>query len=165
MGLFLYPPPNNAPIVITDDGGGIVEDFLSKAQQYNLEGRRVEIRGSCRSACVIALSVRNVCVAPGATVKAHLPYNKYGGQVRMDYIPKMIGTIPENIRNYLEPRLQVNYTPATTLDYEKLRSFGIADCGNKKPVVAESKQTEPIKIGKPTIKILNPIEAILRVFR
>jgi hypothetical protein len=165
MGLFLYPPPNNAPIVIINDGGGIVEEFLNKAQQYNLEGRRVEIRGSCRSACVIALSVKNVCVAPGAIVKAHLPYNKYGGQVRTDYIPKMLGTIPENIRNYLEPRLQVNYTPATTLDYEKLRSFGIADCGNKKPVVAESKQTEPIKIGKPTIKILNPIEAILRVFR
>ena len=165
MGDFLHNPPNYAPVAIYEDGGGIVETYLDQAAKFNLEGRRVEIRGSCRSACVIALSVKNVCVAPGAVVRAHLPYNKYGGQVRTDYIPKMLGTIPANIRDYLEPRLQVNYTPATTLDYEKLRSFGIADCGNKKPVVAQSKPAEPIKIGKPTIKILNPIEAILRVFR
>ena len=117
MGLFLYPPPNNAPIVITDDGGGIVEDFLNKAQQYNVEGRRVEIRGSCRSACIIALSVRNVCVAPGGTVKAHLPYEKWTGKIRMDYVQKMLDPVPYKIKTYLEGRLQKDYTSDTTLNY------------------------------------------------
>ena len=126
MGSFLYPPPNNAPIVITDDGGGIVENFLAKAQQYNLEGRRVEIRGSCRSACVIALSVKNVCVAPGATVKAHLPYEQWSGKIRMDYVQKMLDPVPYNIRTYLEGKLQKNYTADTTLDYSELRSFGLS---------------------------------------
>ena len=81
----------------------------------------------------------------------------------MDYVDKMLNPIPTNIKNYLEPRLQVNYTPATTLDYAKLRSFGIPDCGSNKPVVAQSKQTKiGINFGKPTIRIVNPLDAILR---
>ena len=164
MGDFLNTPPGNAPVAIYKDGGGIVETFLEKAQQYNLEGRRVEIRGSCRSACVIALSVKNVCVAPGAVVKAHSAYEKYSGTLRPDYNQKMLAPVPYRIKTYLEGKLQKNYTPETTLDYSQLRAFGIADCGVKSPVVASSEKTKPL-IGKPTIKILNPFEAILRVLR
>jgi len=162
MGDFLHNPPNYAPVAIYEDGGGIVETYLDQAAKFNAEGRRVEIRGSCRSACVIALSVKNVCVAPGGTVKAHLPYEKWTGKIRMDYVQKMLDPVPYKIKTYLEGRLQKDYTADTTLNYAELRSFGIPDCGIKPRVVAES---PPSKIGKPTIKILNPIEAILRVFR
>lgn len=164
MGDFLDTPPGNAPVAIYRDGGGIIETFLDKAAQYNREGRRVEIRGSCRSACVIALSVKNVCVAPGAVVKAHLPYEKYSGVVRYDYVQKMLDPVPYRIKTYLEGKLQKNYTPEATLNYLQLRNFGIADCGDKSPVVAASPASKPL-IGKPVIKILNPIEAITRWFR
>jgi len=168
MGDFLHTPPNNAPLAIYEDGGGIVETYLNQANKFNLEGRRVEIRGSCRSACVIALSVKNVCVAPGATVKAHLPYEQWSGKIRMDYVQKMLDPVPYNIRTYLEGKLQKNYTADTTLDYSELRSFGIADCGKNKKIMASDPSPNPItvpRISKPTIKILNPLEAILRVFR
>jgi hypothetical protein len=71
---FLHTPLGSAPVAIIEDGGGYVTEYQRKAQQYTFEGRRVEIRGSCRSACVLALSVPDVCVAPGAVVRAHHAY-------------------------------------------------------------------------------------------
>ena len=81
----------------------------------------------------------------------------------MDYVQKMLDPVPYNIRTYLEGKLQKNYTAETTLDYSELRSFGIADCGKTKKVVAYSPE-KPL-MGKPTLKILNPLEAIMRIFR
>ena len=59
MGDFTAPPPNNAPVAIYEDGGGLVKKYQEMAFQYKLEGRKVKILGSCRSACVLALSVPN----------------------------------------------------------------------------------------------------------
>ncbi len=69
---FLFPPPPPAAIVIVDDGGGVIADYRRAAIKYNLEGREVRIAGSCRSACLLALSVKKVCVWPEAEVKDHL---------------------------------------------------------------------------------------------
>ncbi len=76
---FLFPPPPPAAIVIVDDGGGVIADYRRAAIKYNLEGREVRIAGSCRSACLLALSVKKVCVWPEAEVKDHLA-RKIGAQ-------------------------------------------------------------------------------------
>lgn len=72
---FLYAPPNiSEPVVITNDGGGLVEHYAQIAIEYGLEKRRVEIRGSYRSACSLALGIPTVCVGPGAQVMFHHAY-------------------------------------------------------------------------------------------
>ena len=45
--------------------------FLNVVQQYNASGERFRIDGHCQSACTMFLSIRNVCVTPGATLLFH----------------------------------------------------------------------------------------------
>ena len=45
--------------------------FEAVAQQYNASGERFRIDGHCQSACTIFLSIRNVCIVPGATLLFH----------------------------------------------------------------------------------------------
>ena len=45
--------------------------FLNVIQQYNASGERFRIDSHCQSACTMFLSIRNVCVTPGATLLFH----------------------------------------------------------------------------------------------
>lgn len=135
MATFLSPPPDVAPIVIYNDGGGVVDDYLRQARVYTVEGRRVEIRGSCRSACIVALSVPTVCVAPGAEVKAHQAYDKNTGKVMPEYTARLLEALPPAIQRRLEGHVQVNYTTDATLTYTQLVQLGVRPC--KGPVPRE----------------------------
>lgn len=129
---FLYPPPDvRQPVVIYEDGGGLVDKYIAQAHQYALENRRVEIKGSCRSACTLALSVPSVCVAPGAVVKMHQAYEIYSGRERPDITNKMLNELPVNIRQRLEGHISRDYTAEATLTYDDLRHLGIPDCYRK----------------------------------
>jgi hypothetical protein len=45
--------------------------FQSVISQYNGSGERFRIDGRCQSACTMFLSIRSVCVSPGATLAFH----------------------------------------------------------------------------------------------
>jgi hypothetical protein len=45
--------------------------FQSVVAQYNASGERFRIDSHCQSACTMFLSIRNVCVSPGATLLFH----------------------------------------------------------------------------------------------
>jgi hypothetical protein len=45
--------------------------FQSVIQQYNASGERFRIDSHCQSACTMFLSIRNVCVSPGAVLLFH----------------------------------------------------------------------------------------------
>ena len=45
--------------------------FQSVIAQYNASGERFRIDSHCQSACTMFLSIRNVCVSPGATLLFH----------------------------------------------------------------------------------------------
>lgn len=161
MSPFLYPPPNNAPVVIVEDGGGLVDKYIEQAHQYALEKRRVEIRGSCRSACIMALSVPKVCVAPGAVVKAHHAYEQRTGNIRPDVTNKMLSELPANVRDRLQGHIYRNYQPDSVLDYSDLRQLNIPDCDNKKVLVKnETKNQGTMRNIK--FKILNPLDIIFK---
>lgn len=64
MGSFTETPPKIYPVVITYDGGGLIEEYKKAAIAYRLQGREVKIAGICRSACIYALTVPKVCVFP-----------------------------------------------------------------------------------------------------
>ena len=158
MSPFLYPPPNNAPVVIYEDGGGLVDKYMEQAYKYSLEGRRVEIRGSCRSACLLALSVPNVCITPEAVVKTHHAYEERTGVVREDMTNKMLAELPAKIRSELEGKIQKNYTAESTLDYAKLRRLNVPDCSSQR-AVAKDKPARTIPV-----KLMNPFAGLFRIF-
>lgn len=61
------------PIVIVNDSGGNVLQAISRREELRASGRPVEVRGYCRSACTIYISLPNACLAPDATVGFHAP--------------------------------------------------------------------------------------------
>lgn len=145
---FLHTPMGSAPVAIYEDGGGLVTEYQRKALQYTLEGRRVEIHGSCRSACVLALSVPDVCVVPGAVVKAHHAYETYTKRVRADVTQEMLGALPQNIQSVLRSNMRTYYTPESTLTYEELKGLGISDCKSSKPRIAKAKKPQETALSQ-----------------
>lgn len=173
MGDFLYPPPNMEPVAIYSDGGGVVEKYQQAAAQYRLEGREVRINGSCRSACVLALSVPNVCVSPGAVVKAHQAYETYSGRERPDITAEMMGSLPYAIRARLEPNIRREYWSGSILGYSDLVSLGIRPCGQRArnggykvasvtPVSLPEKQSSN-KVNPRTKQKITPVTGLLKI--
>lgn len=163
MSPFLAPPPSiNQPVVIYNDGGGLVDRYIAQAHQYNIEGRRVEIRGSCRSACLLALSVKNVCVGQAAQVKAHHAYEKSSGITRPDVTETMLVELPLNIRRRLDGKIQENYTAAATLEYSDLRKLNIPDC-DKTTVATDTPKQKTIRNADTKIRLLNPLSGLVNI--
>jgi hypothetical protein len=50
---------------------GEMPKFDAVVAQYNASGERFRIDSHCQSACTIFLSIKNVCVTPGATLLFH----------------------------------------------------------------------------------------------
>ena len=145
---FIHPPPGSAPVAIYEDGGGLVTEYQNRAFQYGLEKRRVEIHGSCRSACVLALSVPDVCVSPNAVVKAHQAYEKYSQKTREDVTHQMLDALPTKIRTVLERNIQTHYTPESTLTYTELRELGIPACQQQKAKVKVVKKQQETALAQ-----------------
>ena len=155
MGDFITPPPGSTPVAIYEDGGGLVAKYQQMAAQYTLENRRVEIRGSCRSACVLALSVPTVCVAPGAVVKVHQAYEQFSKKVRPDVTHEMMRSLPIKIRTQLEDNVQTNYTPATILDYGELRDLGIPACNVLRAQVRSVPKQQALRTVNPLSQLFS----------
>lgn len=128
---FTTPPPNMEPVAIYDDGGGLVDKYREAAYQYRLEGRQVKILGSCRSACILALSVPNVCVGPEAVVMAHHAYGLYSGKIKPETTKAILDELPDNISQVIGPNIQKEYTRGATLTYEELLALGVPSCGKQ----------------------------------
>jgi hypothetical protein len=94
---------------------------------------------------MLALSVPNVCVVPAAVVKAHQAYEIKTGKERPDITNMMIRELPSNIQQRLSGKIQINYTPESTLNYSELRQLGIPDCDTKRPVVRHANAPNPIR--------------------
>jgi hypothetical protein len=141
---FLTPPPDiRQPVIILDDRGGLVDVYQRNMIKYNLENRRVEIRGSCRSACTLALGVKNVCVGKGAQVRWHHAYNSYTGDARADVTQQMLSQIPFKIAQTVGPYISVSYNDKATLSYSQLIQLGIPDCDSSNTTVQASITTAP----------------------
>ncbi|MDO5605134.1 MAG: hypothetical protein Q4G25_08240 [Paracoccus sp. (in: a-proteobacteria)] len=61
------------PIVIMNDPGGNVMQAVARREELAASGRPVEVRGYCRSACTIYITLPNACLGPHATVGFHAP--------------------------------------------------------------------------------------------
>lgn len=158
---FLMPPPAiTQPVIIREDGGGSVAAYMEQARVYNIEGRRVEIRGSCRSACLLALSVKNVCAGQSAIVKAHHAFNELTGERRPDVTNKMLAQLPDRIKQRLDGKITEDYNPQSTLRYNDLVKLGISPCDSG-TIKAADPAPKPRKV---TYRIATPIDGLLNLF-
>ena len=74
MLLTMNVPSAFATMRISDDRGGQIGDYLAKFHALRENGDRVEIDGTCASACTMLLGVipRNrICVTPRAVLAFH----------------------------------------------------------------------------------------------
>lgn len=65
------PPPETEPYMIVNDGGGQLISAEADRADLLKWGGRVEVRGFCRSACVIFTTLPNACIGPAATIGFH----------------------------------------------------------------------------------------------
>jgi hypothetical protein len=75
--------------------------FLAVIQQYNASGERFRIDSHCQSACTMFLSIRNVCIAPGATLLFHAGGSRQKGIISPSYTQQMLNTYNAALRQYV----------------------------------------------------------------
>jgi hypothetical protein len=75
--------------------------FQNVIQQYNASGERFRIDSHCQSACTMFLSIRNVCVTPGATLLFHAGGSMQKGIISPAYTEQMLGTYNAALRQYV----------------------------------------------------------------
>jgi len=125
---FILPPDEVKPIIILDDRGGRVRDYLKAAQTYTDQKREVRIIGLCRSACSLALSVPEVCVGPMATVMFHDAYDLKSGKINLAVTKEILDKMPPKIREVVSATVHKEFRAAATLDAKKLIKLGIRQC-------------------------------------
>ena len=102
--------------------------FQSVIQQYNASGERFRIDGHCQSACTMFLSIRNVCIAPGATLLFHAGGTRRTG-ISPGYTQRMLGTYNAALQRYVTANHFMD-----TLDFhsisgsEIIKRFGYRAC-------------------------------------
>ena len=67
---FLFMSPASA-LVVGNNPGGLVVQFLAQEQQLEARGEGVQVVGRCASACTVVLHNAKVCVAPGGSFMFH----------------------------------------------------------------------------------------------
>ena len=75
--------------------------FQSVIQQYNASGERFRIDSHCQSACTMFLSIRNVCVTPGATLLFHAGGSRQKGTISQYFTQQMLNTYNAALRRYV----------------------------------------------------------------
>jgi hypothetical protein len=79
----------------------VFAQFLAVIQQYNASGERFRIDGHCQSACTMFLSIRNVCVTPGATLLFHAGGSMQKGIINASTTQQMLSTYNAALRKYV----------------------------------------------------------------
>jgi hypothetical protein len=89
-----------ADVVIQNDPGGKIGDYVQKYTDLAYRQERIVISGWCNSACTLLLGivpVSRVCVRPGASLGFHSaslgqlgPYSEYGTRVMWMFYPKRV---------------------------------------------------------------------------
>jgi hypothetical protein len=75
--------------------------FDAVVAQYNASGERFRIDGHCQSACTIFLSIRNVCITPGATLLFHAGGSMQKGTINPARSQQMLSTYKPALQQYV----------------------------------------------------------------
>ena len=104
--MLLMLAPAAATVRIGDDGGGQIGTYLAKYRALRASGERVEIDGTCASACTMLLGVipRNrICVTPRASLVFHSAWDAQADQaVAADGNRILWSNYPESVRQWIK---------------------------------------------------------------
>lgn len=107
----------------------VFEQFQAAVRQYSSSGERFHIDTHCPSACTMFLSVRNVCIAPGATLAFHAGGNMRGGVPNPQRTAQMLNTYKPALRRYLTSNhLMDTFAFHTISGEEMVKRFGYPAC-------------------------------------
>jgi hypothetical protein len=103
--------------------------FLNVIQQYNASGERFRIDSHCQSACTMFLSIRNVCVTPGATLLFHAGGSMRKGIINPSTTQQMLSTYNAALRQYVSDNhfmdtLEFHSIPGSQI----IKRFGYPAC-------------------------------------
>ncbi|MBV8849795.1 MAG: hypothetical protein JOZ16_09465 [Methylobacteriaceae bacterium] len=130
---YLDPPPLPAPVVVTKDVGGYVDEYRARTELYRAQDREVRLH-ECRSACTLALSLPNVCVYPDSLVKFHAAYDPRNKAINWDETQKLFSTYPAPV----QARLGTLTREYKILSGAELISLGVRDCNERRVLVAKA---------------------------
>jgi len=103
--------------------------FQSVVAQYNASGERFRIDSHCQSACTMFLSIRNVCVAPGATLLFHAGGSMRKGIVNPATTQQMLSTYNAALRQYVTANHFMDTLAFHSISgSEIIRRFGYRAC-------------------------------------
>ena len=103
--------------------------FLAVIQQYNASGERFRIDSHCQSACTMFLSIRNVCVTPGATLLFHAGGNMRKGILNPSTTQQMLSTYNGALRQYVsDNHFMDTFAFHPISGSEIIRRFGYPAC-------------------------------------
>jgi hypothetical protein len=98
--------PAAATVRIADDTGGQIGAYLARYRALKASGERVEIDGTCASACTMLLGIipRNrICVTPHASLVFHSAWDMEGDKaVTSDANRILWSTYPESVRRWIK---------------------------------------------------------------
>lgn len=82
-------------IDVTNDRGGNVLEMVQTRQRLERSGKDIRIRGYCRSACTMLITMQRACLGPGATIGFHAPRIQ-GTQIIPPYVDQIMGNYYRN---------------------------------------------------------------------
>ncbi len=97
----------SATVVLNDDIGGKMEEYIARFQQVRNSGETVVIDGTCLSACTMVLGLvprDRVCATPNAVLGFHAAwmYDKSGGRVASASGTRdLMKTYPASVRAWI----------------------------------------------------------------
>jgi hypothetical protein len=102
--------------------------FQAAVHQYSASGERFRIDTHCPSACTMFLAVRNVCIAPGASLAFHAGGNPRRG-IDPNFTGQMLATYKPALRKYLTSNHYMETFEFHTIPGDEMvRRFGYAAC-------------------------------------
>ena len=105
------------------------EFFDSVVAQYNASGERFRIDGHCLSMCTIFLSIRNVCVTPGATLLFHAGGDRRSGRMSAGSTNHMLSAYNSALRQYVtEHRYMETFDFHSISGRDIISRFGYPAC-------------------------------------
>ena len=108
---------------------GEMPRFDAVVQQYNASGERFRIDSHCQSACTIFLSIRNVCITPGATLLFHAGGDPRANRMSAASTQHMLNAYNSALRQYVtENHFMDSFAFHTISGREMVARFGYPGC-------------------------------------
>ena len=108
---------------------GEMPRFDAVVQQYNASGERFRIDAHCQSACTTFLSIRNVCITPGATLLFHSGGDPQTNRINPASTQHMLAAYNPALRKYVtDNHFMDTFDFHTIPGSEMIARFGYPAC-------------------------------------